>query len=69
MHTMPSAQTPFPDVSVETQPCEEKMTAEGKVTPEQSATIAVSNAARLEACAKKLEAVRRIIVNYLEIVK
>lgn len=66
---MPSAQTPFPDVSVETQPCERKMTAEGKVTPAESATIAVINAERLETCANKLEAVRRIIVNYLEIVK
>lgn len=66
---MPSAQVPFPDVSAETKPCERKELATGVVTPDKAATIATTNAARLEKCANQLDALAKIINEYVETVK
>jgi len=66
---MPSAQVQFPDVSYETQECSRKVKAEGTITVEQSAIIAAENAARLEECANKIDSLRRIIADYLELTK
>ena len=64
--TMPSAQVPFPDVTKETRPCQRKMEASGTITPDVAAELAVTNGQRLEDCADQVDALAKIIADYLK---